>query len=93
MAGDQASAYGPVPRVVEPVNYGIVRVKRGHPPSRGTPTLTLQLPAELARTWPDWATHVELIATDTFLMVKPCHVPDGRERPGPDREPPWQVPR
>lgn len=60
----------------EPAYYGTVRIKVGHPPSRnGHPTLSLFLPVELARTWPAWATHVQVWVDEAGIHLEPCREP------------------
>lgn len=60
---------------VAPVLYfGTIAVVRGTPPSRGnSPTLTFQMPVDLARTWPAWATHVAVEVDDEGVHLRPIH--------------------
>jgi len=71
--------------------YGTVRVQRAQPPSRQTATLTIVLPAELARVWPEWATHVHVHADADGLRLEPVDPKRAgmlREQ-GRDRVPPF----
>jgi len=70
--------------------YGTVRAMLTTPPSRGTRVLTVVLPAELARTWPAWATHVHVFADADGLHLEPVNEPERGN--GGDRPPPFPPP-
>lgn len=58
------------------VEYGVVRIRVGTPPSRnGNPTLLVFLPTALARTWPVDITHVRVVADDHGLHLYPAEGP------------------
>lgn len=58
------------------VEYGVVRIRVGTPPSRnGNPTLLVFLPTALARTWPVDITHVRVVADDDGLHLYPTGGP------------------
>jgi len=74
------------------IDFGIVKVTRGQPPSRGgKKTLTVQLPKALVDSWPVWATHVRVLVDADGMHLLPLRAPTDPPQPVP-AELPWADP-